>query len=163
MWPAFEGRGKTWRKKRDYFQGLGVDGRAILGRIRVTRLRIRKNSRLLQIRYWILVFRTLQRISLLLKELLASEELLSSHDRHCSVALSRLVLSFCSFPLQWDSVIHIGLLWHSIFHVRQHTTHTKYTTQNTTHHTTQNTTHHTTHAKQHTRNTTHTKHTTHAT
>jgi len=43
--------GKTGRKKRDYFKGLGVDGRTILWRIRGMRLRIRKMSKLLQIRY----------------------------------------------------------------------------------------------------------------
>jgi hypothetical protein len=85
--------GKTGRKRRDYFKGLGVDGRTILGRIRGMRLRIRKNSRLLQIWYRIVVFRTLQRISGLLKALLASEEFLSAQDRHCSLMSGRHVHS----------------------------------------------------------------------
>lgn len=52
MWHEFEG--SLWenlKEERDYFKGLDVDEKTILRRIIVMRLRIRKNSRLLQIRY----------------------------------------------------------------------------------------------------------------
>lgn len=51
-WHEFEG--SLWenlKEKRDYFKGLDVDEKTISRRIIVMRLRIRKNSRLFQIRY----------------------------------------------------------------------------------------------------------------